>query len=146
MVDHTELNRRHWDEAAAAWHGPLARDHWSKTEPQWGLWATPESQLRLLPADLSGLDVIELGCGTAYVSAWLARLGARPVGIDISAAEGCREAAEFLVPGTAHDRFMHSIGRFAPSCRALRHIEGNSDFAEPVAGRPAHHAGEGMHG
>ena len=87
MVDHTELNRRHWDEAAAAWHGPLARDHWSKTEPRWGLWATPESQLRLLPADISGLDVIELGCGTAYVSAWLARLGARPVGIDISAAQ-----------------------------------------------------------
>ncbi len=27
---------------------------------------------------------IELGCGTAYVSAWLARRGARPVGIDNS--------------------------------------------------------------
>jgi SAM-dependent methyltransferase len=25
---------------------------------------------------------VELGCGTAYVSAWLARLGARPVGVD----------------------------------------------------------------
>ncbi len=34
--------------------------------------------------DVAGLDVIELGCGTAYVSAWLARLGARPVGIDNS--------------------------------------------------------------
>jgi SAM-dependent methyltransferase len=30
------------------------------------------------------LDVIELGCGTGYVSAWLARRGARPVGIDNS--------------------------------------------------------------
>ena len=30
------------------------------------------------------LDVIELGCGTAYVSAWLARRVARPVGIDNS--------------------------------------------------------------
>lgn len=87
MVDHTELNRRHWDDAAAAWHGPLAREHWSQAEPRWGLWATPESRLRVLPADVSGMDVIELGCGTAYVSAWLARLGARPVGIDISAAQ-----------------------------------------------------------
>ncbi len=38
----------------------------------------------MLPADPAGLDVIELGCGTAYVSAWLARRGAKPVGIDNS--------------------------------------------------------------
>jgi SAM-dependent methyltransferase len=34
-----------------------------------------------------GLDVIELGCGTAYVSAWLARRGAHVVGIDNSRAQ-----------------------------------------------------------
>ena len=39
----------------------------------------------MLPDDLAGLDAIELGCGTAYVSAWMARRGARPVGIDNSA-------------------------------------------------------------
>ena len=33
------------------------------------------------------LDVVELGCGTAYVSAWLARLGARPVGVDLTPAQ-----------------------------------------------------------
>jgi SAM-dependent methyltransferase len=43
----------------------------------------PESELRLLP-ELEGKDVIELGCGTAYVSAWLARRGARVTGIDNS--------------------------------------------------------------
>jgi SAM-dependent methyltransferase len=43
--------------------------------------------LRLLPDDLAGMDVVELGCGTAYVSAWLARRGARPVGIDNSPAQ-----------------------------------------------------------
>lgn len=31
--------------------------------------------------------MIELGCGTAYVSSWLARRGARPVGIDNSEAQ-----------------------------------------------------------
>ena len=41
----------------------------------------------LLPADLAGRDSIELGCGTGYVSAWLARRGARPVGLDNSAAQ-----------------------------------------------------------
>ncbi|WP_246568078.1 class I SAM-dependent methyltransferase [Streptomyces flaveus] len=30
------------------------------------------------------MRTIELGCGTAYVSAWLARAGAHPVGIDLS--------------------------------------------------------------
>ena len=81
---HVEQNRRFWDDEAAAWHGPLARDHWAQVEPSWGLWATPESQVSLLPDGIDGMRAIELGCGTAYVSAWLARAGARPVGIDVS--------------------------------------------------------------
>ena len=31
-----------------------------------------------------GTDAIDLGCGTGYVCAWLARRGALPVGIDVS--------------------------------------------------------------
>jgi SAM-dependent methyltransferase len=46
----------------------------------------PESKLGLL-GDVSGRDVIELGCGTAYFSAWLARRGARPVGVDLTRAQ-----------------------------------------------------------
>ncbi|MCL8017997.1 class I SAM-dependent methyltransferase [Streptomyces sp. AS02] len=83
-MNHVEQNRRYWDGEAAAWHGPLARDHWSQVEPRWGLWATPESQVSVLPDGIAGMPTIELGCGTAYVSAWLARAGARPVGIDLS--------------------------------------------------------------
>jgi SAM-dependent methyltransferase len=41
----------------------------------------------MLPDDLAGKDAIELGCGTAYVSAWMARRGARVVGIDNSEAQ-----------------------------------------------------------
>ena len=41
----------------------------------------------MLPDELDGFDAIELGCGTGYVSAWLARRGARPVGIDNSEAQ-----------------------------------------------------------
>jgi len=50
-----------------------------------GVWSVPEAELHVLLAELDGLDVIELGCGTAYVSAWLARRGARCVGVDLSA-------------------------------------------------------------
>jgi len=55
--------------------------------PTWGRWDVPEAQLNVLPEGLAALDVIELGCGTAYISAWLARRGARPVGIDNSEAQ-----------------------------------------------------------
>jgi SAM-dependent methyltransferase len=44
----------------------------------------PESKLHILPETLAGKDVVELGCGAAYVSSWLARRGARPVGVDLS--------------------------------------------------------------
>ena len=37
--------------------------------------------------DVSGLDVVELGCGTAYFSAQLAMRGARPVGVDPTPAQ-----------------------------------------------------------
>ena len=59
----------------------------------------------------TGLDVVELGCGTAYVSAWLARRGARPVGVDVTPAQlatARRCQAEFgiefpLVEASAED-------------------------------------------
>jgi SAM-dependent methyltransferase len=80
--DHVLANRASWDADAAAWVDRGRRD-WAREEIGWGVWHVPESELRLLP-DVDGLDVVELGCGTAYVSAWLARRGARPVGLDNS--------------------------------------------------------------
>jgi 2-polyprenyl-3-methyl-5-hydroxy-6-metoxy-1,4-benzoquinol methylase len=55
--------------------------NWAAAEPSWGIWKIAEAQASVLPPDLKGLDSIELGCGTGYVSAWLARRGARPVGL-----------------------------------------------------------------
>ena len=46
----------------------------------------PEREIGALP-DVAGMDVVELGCGTAYVSAWLARGGARPTGVDVTEAQ-----------------------------------------------------------
>ena len=60
---------------------------WAAAEPNWGIWSVPEAQTRILPAGLAGRDSLELGCGTAYVSAWLARRGARVIGLDNSAAQ-----------------------------------------------------------
>jgi len=81
--DHVERNRAAWDDYAQDFVtlGELA---WADDAPTWGIWSVPEAELHVLPDDLEGMDAIELGCGTAYVSAWLARRGARPVGVDLS--------------------------------------------------------------
>ena len=80
--DHAPRNRAAWDACASEYVRPGERA-WSSQEPYWGVWEIPERELGVLP-DVSGMDVVELGCGTAYWSAWLARRGARPVGVDIS--------------------------------------------------------------
>ncbi len=83
-VTHVGINRAHWDLLADS-YARHARSHWAQTEPTWGIFAAPQSRVPMLPADLAGADVLELGCGTGYVSAWAARAGARPVGLDNSA-------------------------------------------------------------
>jgi len=84
--EYVARNREAWD-ALAPEYALAAERQWAKVEPTWGIWGVPEAQLHVLPDDLAGLDTIELGCGTAYISAWLARRGARPVGIDNSPAQ-----------------------------------------------------------
>jgi SAM-dependent methyltransferase len=85
LPEHVRRNRAQWDVWADD-YAKTARGYWSG-EPSWGIWTVPDADLGVLPDDVDGLDVIELGCGTAYVSAWLARRGARPVGIDNSQAQ-----------------------------------------------------------
>lgn len=80
--DHVRLNRALWDDKAPE-YAISGRRSWAEAEPSWGVWGVPDSELKLLP-DVAGSDVIELGCGTAYFSSWLARRGARVVGIDNS--------------------------------------------------------------
>ena len=85
-VGHVLRNRTAWDAWAADYEAP-GRRNWAQSEPTWGIWSVPESEVGMFPAEARGLDAVELGCGTAYVSAWLARRGARPVGVDNSAAQ-----------------------------------------------------------
>jgi SAM-dependent methyltransferase len=82
LTSHARANRPYWD-AQAEWYAGPGRENWASDEPSWGAWAIPESSVGALP-ETAGLDVVELGCGTAYWSAWLARRGARPVGVDLS--------------------------------------------------------------
>lgn len=81
--DYLERNQAYWATQApdyASW----ARREWDAEEPTWGIWGVSENDLQMLPADMTGMRAIELGCGTAYVSAWMARRGATVTGIDLS--------------------------------------------------------------
>ena len=86
LPDYAERNRDAWTTSNAAYTAGKARESWA-SEPLWGIWHAPEAELKALPK-VKGLDVIELGCGTAYWGAWLKRLGARRVvGVDITPAQ-----------------------------------------------------------
>lgn len=56
---------------------------WRTAEITWGLFERPESELGVL-GNVTGRQVAELGCGTAYLSASLVRAGAHPVAVDLS--------------------------------------------------------------
>jgi SAM-dependent methyltransferase len=79
-------NRRAWDSWAPA-QVARGRASWSADDLCWGLWDAPEARLQLLRDVAPEADVIELGCGTAAISAWLARTGRAPVALDVSQAQ-----------------------------------------------------------
>jgi SAM-dependent methyltransferase len=91
-------NRHWWDREAASYlaaHGGLlGRDAFV-----WGPEGLREEDARLL-GDVRGLDVLEVGCGAGQCTRWLAAHGARPVGLDLSAAMlragGAHPAASFV--------------------------------------------------
>src|SRR3954469_14640956 len=79
-------NRAFWTVVNSAFTDRDGWRAWSAPEVTWGLFGVPERDVGVL-GDVAGLDVIELGCGTAYRLAWLARRGARVVGVDPTPAQ-----------------------------------------------------------
>jgi SAM-dependent methyltransferase len=85
-IDYVERNKAVWEQLAPAYI-VAGRKAWQTEELRWGLWGKRESELGILEGFDSGEDAIELGCGSAAISAWLARRGLRPVGVDIARAQ-----------------------------------------------------------
>jgi SAM-dependent methyltransferase len=86
ISDDAKRNRESWTQANAEYTDANASRVWAAEEMTWGVYGVPEASINTL-GEVAGLDVVELGCGTAYVSAWLARRGARPVGVDVTPAQ-----------------------------------------------------------
>jgi SAM-dependent methyltransferase len=82
LTEHARVSRDLWNEWASGWTADYEK-HWASDEPVWGNWGVPEAQLRVV-GDVEGEDVLELACGSARWSAWLARRGARVTALDHS--------------------------------------------------------------
>jgi SAM-dependent methyltransferase len=86
LTDYLERNREVWTKANEEYTDARAREAWAAEDITWGMFGPSDSELGVL-GDVAGKDVVELGCGTAYFGAWLARRGARVTGIDITPAQ-----------------------------------------------------------
>jgi hypothetical protein len=56
LPDYVSINRESWTRANAEYTDARARDAWVQAEIRWGLWQTPERELKALP-DVAGKDV-----------------------------------------------------------------------------------------
>ena len=84
--DYVARNRAVWTKTNEEFTDAAAERSWGEGPITWGVFGVHDDAVGVL-GDVSGLDVIELGCGTAYFSARLARRGARPVGVDVTPAQ-----------------------------------------------------------
>ncbi|TME72781.1 MAG: class I SAM-dependent methyltransferase [Chloroflexi bacterium] len=87
LPEYAVRNRDVWTVSNANYTAASAHDSWAQDKITWGRWNTPEDDIKVLP-EMKGLEVIELGCGTAYFGAWLKKAGAKRVlGVDITPAQ-----------------------------------------------------------
>jgi SAM-dependent methyltransferase len=84
--EYVQQNVANWTKSNTEYTDAAASRSWAQDEIKWGVWQAPESELEVL-GDVSGLDIVDLGCGTAYFCAWLARRGAHVVGVDPTPAQ-----------------------------------------------------------
>ena len=91
----------------------------------WGVWDLPEADLNVL-GDVSGLDVLEYGCGAAQWGIKLARTGARVTGLDQSRGQLRHAAKKVAAAGVAvqlvcasADRGARCPTRRSTSCSAI---------------------------
>jgi len=117
-------NRSWWNQAAAGY----LREHRNDLGLVDFLWCPEglrESEARLL-GDVAGRSVLEVGCGSAPCSRWLATQGARPIGLDVSdgmlfeaAADGGRSGVTVPLVQADAAALPFATGHFDCVCSAF---------------------------
>jgi SAM-dependent methyltransferase len=104
-TESVDANRLWWDADADSYlaeHGDFLHDVGFRWCPE-GL----EEHTAGLLGDVAGRTVLEVGCGSAPCSRWLATRGARPVGLDLSTGM-LRHAREAAARSGVHTPLVHA--------------------------------------
>jgi SAM-dependent methyltransferase len=138
LPEHALRNREFWTRLNAEYFDRSAEAAWAQEEITWGMFKVPESEVGVL-GDVAGLDVLDFGCGTAYFSAWLARRGARVVGLDVTPAQletARRLQAEFGLDFTLVEAIAEAVPLGDGSFDLVLSELGASKWCEPAAWVP----------
>lgn len=132
--DPVERNRAAWDAYADTYQQQHGDQLAESGGDAWGVWQIPESELNAL-GEVEGKDVLELGCGAAQWSIAIAKRGARPVGIDLSAKQlehGRRAVEEAGLDIELIEAPAHELPFEAASFDLVFCDHGAMNFADPL--------------
>ncbi|GAA3869815.1 class I SAM-dependent methyltransferase [Saccharothrix violaceirubra] len=128
-------NRVWWDADADDYHAEHG-DFLGAADFVWCPEGVREEDARLL-GDVTGLRVLEIGCGSAPCARWLRREGAEPVGLDISAgmlrharAAGAATGIDVPLVQASADQLPFAAGSFDAACSAFGAVPFVADVAE----------------
>jgi SAM-dependent methyltransferase len=134
MPSSSERNRAFWDRQSDEYQ-ERHREFIGRSEPRWGMWQVPESELQAL-GDVAGKDILELGCGASQWAILLAAKGAaRVVGLDNSDRQ--LEHARIAIEAAGVDvELVHSAAESLPFPDASFDVvfcdHGAMSFADPL--------------
>ena len=141
-ADSVRANRLWWDADAADYHlvhGDFLGTASADGEFVWCPEGLHESDVGLL-GDVAGHDVLEIGCGSAPCSRWLAGQGARAVGLDLSAGMLAHGAGAMALGGpqvplvqASADALPFASGTFDLACSAFGAVPFVADSALVMA-------------
>jgi SAM-dependent methyltransferase len=130
---HAAFNRASWNADADSYQAQHGQMLEASGGMAWGVWQLPETDLRVL-GDVGDKDILELGCGAAQWSIALARLGARPVGLDLSERQ-LEHARELMASAAVEFTLIHASAERVPLPDASFDIvfcdHGAMTFADP---------------
>jgi SAM-dependent methyltransferase len=133
LTEHEAQNRASWNADSDDYQARHGEQLAASTGLAWGVMQIPEAELRIL-GDVAGKDILELGCGAAQWSIALARLGARPVGIDLSERQ-LEHARRLMADGGVDFPLIHGSAERVPLPDASFDIvfcdHGAMTFADP---------------
>ena len=106
LTAHATVNRERWDALADTYQERHAPQLDESGGTAWGVWQIPESELQIL-GEVTGLDVLEFGCGAAQWSIALAAQGARMTGLDNSSRQ-LEHARELMTAAGVEFPLVHA--------------------------------------